>query len=312
MNQAIAFAPASVGNLGVGFDVLGLAIAGPGDRCTASRVSEPGVRLTAVRGLPVALPLQAERNTAGRASASLLESVHADFGVELELEKGIPMGSGMGGSAASAIAAVVAVNALLDEPLARADLLVHALEGESLASGGAAHADNVAPALFGGLTIVLPGKHAGEWHVTPVPAPSELRCVLVHPHLEVETSAARAALEPVVPMPQVVEQIGAVAGFIAGCHNGDLDLIRRSLRDPIVEMQRAHFVPDFYAIQSSALQEGALGCSLSGSGPSMFAWCQHDDAERIAAVMQSSFAARGIGSDFWVSPLDAPGARVEA
>ncbi len=312
MNQATAFAPASVGNVGVGFDVLGLAIAGPGDRCTAVRAAGRGVRVTAIRGLPVALPLETGRNTAGTAAASLLEAVKPGFGVEIQLEKGIPLGSGMGGSAASAVAAVVAVNALLDEPLPLTALLSHALAGETLASGGVVHADNVAPALHGGLTIVLPGNEERDWYVASVPAPAELRCVLVHPHLRVETGAARAALEPSVPMSQVIEQIGAVAGFVSGCHDGDLELIRRSLRDPIVERQRAHFVPDFHAVQSSAMDEGALGCSLSGSGPSMFAWCREDRAGRVAAAMRSVFAARGVGTDFWISPLDAPGARLDA
>ncbi|NND59301.1 MAG: homoserine kinase [Gammaproteobacteria bacterium] len=309
MSIAHAFAPASVGNVAVGFDVLGLAIAGPGDRCSARRTNRPGVEIASIRGLAVALPTDPERNTAARSAASLLAHTGVEWGVVLELEKGIPLGSGMGGSAASAVAAVCAVNALLDEPLPTADLLVHALAGESLASGGRAHADNVAPALLGGLTIA---QHAEDrWYMRRLPVPSSLRCVLVHPELEVATRTGRALLADHVPMDQVVEQISATAGFVAGCLADDIELIGRSLRDPIVEPQRAHLVRGFTTVQSAALEQGALGCSLSGSGPSMFAFARPEDADRIAGAMQAGFAAHGIASDAWISELDTPGATAE-
>lgn len=308
MSSATAFAPASVGNVAVGFDVLGLALEAPGDRVTARRVEGPGVRIAALRGLPCRLPVLAQSNTAGKAVMSLLEAVGADFGVALEIEKGIPIGSGMGGSAASAVAAVVAVNALLAQPLERDELLAHALAGEALASGASAHVDNVAAALFGGLTLSVPGPRV---QVTSLPTPAGVCCIVVHPDLQIETRAARAALAGQVPLGQVVDQIGALAGFIAGCYRDDLELIGRCLRDPIVEPQRAHLVPDFAAVKRAALEAGALGASFSGSGPSVFAWAGAAAADTVAAAMQSVFAAGGVGSRRYVSALDAPGARIE-
>lgn len=305
MKAATAFAPASVGNVAVGFDVLGLALERPGDRVTARRSRAPGVRIVALRGLPCRLPVTAQRNTAGRAAASLLQALDAGHGVDLEIEKGIPIGSGMGGSAASAVAAVVAVNAIADEPLEPHELLAHALEGEALASGGVAHADNIAPCLYGGLTLV-----DGD-AVTQIPTPKNLRCVVIHPDLRIETRAARAALAAHVPLPAVVDQIAALAGFLAGCYTGDNELIGRSLRDPIVEPQRAHLVPGFTYVKRAALDAGALGASLSGSGPSLFAWAERGRADAVATAMQAAFAARGTGSRRFISPLDAQGARVE-
>ncbi|NNM19911.1 MAG: homoserine kinase [Gammaproteobacteria bacterium] len=303
-----AFAPASIGNVAVGFDVLGQAIAGVGDRCTARLTSAKGVTIKAVQGLPCAVPVTAEKNTAGAAAISLLEAADADFGAELIIHKGIPLGSGMGGSAASAVAAVVAVNALLDEPLSQECLLAYALAGEALASGAVPHADNVAPSLLGGLTLV---QGWSDQHVVSLPVPSGLRSVLVHPALVLPTSAAREGLHATVPMSEAVEQLGALAGFVAGCYRDDPALIRRSLIDVIVEPQRAHMVPGFRDVQKAALDAGALGCSLSGSGPSMFAWTADADGDHVAAAMQAAFAAHGLASDCWLSPLDAPGAHVE-
>lgn len=309
MTTVTALAPASIGNVAVGFDVLGQAIAGPADRCTATRTAVPGVTITALQGLPCAIPVAAEKNTAGAAALSLLQSTGAGFGVELVLQKGIPLGSGMGGSAASAVAAVVAVNALLDEPLAPAALLAHALAGEALASGAVPHADNIAPSLFGGLTLV---QGETDPAVVSLPVPTGLGAVVVHPHVELQTSAARAVLRPDVPLEQAIEQVAAVAGFVAGCYRDDKNLIRRSLLDAIVEPQRAHMVPGFHDVKNAAVESGALGCSLSGSGPSMFAWAATADCESVAAAMQAAFAAHGLASDSWTSPLDAPGARVES
>lgn len=308
MKTATAFAPASVGNVAVGFDVLGLAIEDPGDRCTATRIDGDEVVIRAIRGLPGALPVVARKNTAGMAAISLLEAAGADFGVELILEKGIPLGSGMGGSAASAVAGVMAVNALLDNPLPIEQLLIHAMAGEALASGGKPHADNIAPSLYGGLTMVHGGPRPV---VTTVPVPGGIVCVLIHPHLQIETSAGRSILSPNVPLAAVVEQLAALSGFLAGCFNDDPDLIGKNLRDIIVEPQRACMVPGFRDVQYNALDCGALGCSLSGSGPSVFAWARTTDAQRVAAAMQTAFAAHGLDSDKWISTLSAPGAHVE-
>lgn len=308
MKSVTAFAPASVGNVAVGFDVLGLALESPGDRVLARRRAERGVIIGVMRGLPCRLPADAARNTAGKAALSLLAAAEASFGVELEIDKGIPIGSGMGGSAASAVAATIAVNALLDKPLDDEQLLSHALAGEALASGGHAHADNVAPCLYGGLTLV---STAAPLTVTRLPTPSGVACIVVHPDLRIETRAARAALAAAIPFATVVEQMGALAGFVAGCYRDDLDLIARNLRDPLVEPQRAHLVPGFAAVQQAALEAGALGASLSGSGPSTFAWAPECDAPRVATAMQSVFAAHGIASRPFISGLGTRGARIE-
>lgn len=309
MSRVVAFAPASVGNVAAGFDVLGLALDGPGDRCCATRVDGSEVRIRRISGLPAALPVVAARNTAGRAAQELLWDRGADFTVELELHKGIPVGSGMGGSAASAVAAVVAVNQLFDDPLPHGALLHYALEGEALASGTTAHADNVAASLFGGLTLA---QHDNQgWHVGMLPVPNGLRCVLVHPHLEVRTASSRGLLATQVPMQKLVEQISVTAGFVAACHSGDLALLRRCLRDPVVEAQRAHLVTGFADVKRSALDNGAIGCSLSGSGPSVFAWTDIADATAVATAMQAAFASHGVAADAWISSLQAPGARVE-
>jgi homoserine kinase len=312
---ARAFAPASVGNVAVGFDVLGHALEGVGDRATVRAVREPGVRITGVRGVVADLPRAAERNTAGRALLSLLErapqanasGTAAGIGFELELDKGIALGSGMGGSAASAVAALVAANALLPAPLGLEDLYACALDGEAVASGSR-HGDNVAPMLLGGLTIA-PARGAP----VRVPVPEALHCALVHPHCVVETRTARAILAGSYELKEFVVQSEGLALVLAGLHQDDLALVRRGFRDVLVEPRRAALVPGFAVVQWAARQAGALGASISGAGPSVFAWCDgRATAEHAARAMQQAFGAAGLASDAWVSRVAAPAARVEA
>ncbi len=293
----------------MGFDLLGLAIEGPGDRCTASRAARPGVTIDAIRGLPCAVPGDSNRNTAGRAAASLLEAVDAPFGVTLELEKGIPIGSGMGGSAASAVAAVVAVNALLDNPLEYNALLAHALAGEALASSGRAHADNIAPSLFGGLTLV---DNRESVRAISIPVPQGLVSVLVHPHAQIETREGRAVLARDVPFEAAVDQLAALGNFLVACFTGDTAAAAGSVRDVLVEPQRAHLVPGFHSVKAAALDSGAQACSISGSGPSIFALCDPGDAGSVATAMRAAFAGSGFGSDAWISSLNSPGAIIES
>jgi len=218
-SHASAFAPASVGNVGVGFDILGHTIAGPGDRVHVHRIAEPVVRIVAIRGSTTTLPTIAARNTAGAALIALRETLALPFGFEIDIEKGIPFGSGMGGSAASAVAALVAANALLDEPLERAALYPFALDGEAVASGSH-HGDNVGAMLLGGLVLA-----AGD-RLTPIPVPAGLRCVLVHPHAVLETRAARAVLQGGYMLSAFVAQSANLALVLAGCFANDLDRIR--------------------------------------------------------------------------------------
>ncbi len=307
-----AFAPASIGNLAVGFDMLGLALSDVGDRVHARRTGTPGVTILEVRGLDGELHPYlsnvATENTASIAAQALLEDRRCDFGIELKVHKGVPLQSGMGSSAASAVAAAVAANALLDEPLGADALLEYAIEGEKYASGGL-HADNVAPSLLGGL-ILCPQVLLPD--VVRLPIPSGVNAVLLHPDLQVNTAHARRGLAKGYSMQQWLQQQGLLAGFIAACAADDIELIRKTLRDLIIEPQRSAAVPCFEQVSSAAKRSGALGCSLSGSGPSIFALCRQGDARNIAVAMEQACRSQGIGCRSWVSPMDAPGARIEA
>jgi homoserine kinase len=309
---ATAFAPASIGNVGVGFDMLGLAIAGPGDEVTARRVATPGVRIAEVRdrdGRPHPdLTADAARNTASIAAGALWKSRGAGGGLELTVRKGIPLQSGMGSSAASAVAAVVAANALLESPLDLAALLPFALEGERFASGGL-HADNAAPSLIGGLVlcpaVLLP-------QLIRVSPPEDISSVLLHPELKIDTASARRGLSRTCTMEQWLAQQGYLAAFIAGCEQNDHALIGKALRDVVIEPQRAALVPPFARVKAAAMERGAFGCSLSGSGPAIFALCAEAAAADVARAMEQACRTAGAGCESWISRLDAPGARLVA
>lgn len=305
---ATAFAPATVGNVGVGFDLLGHALVALGDRVTVRRVEEAGVRVREVGEAPIGLPADPESNTATAGLVRLLADRGLPFGFEVEVEKGIPLGSGMGGSAASAAAALVAASAVLDEPLEPAALLRYGMYGEQAATGSF-HADNLAPCLLGGLVLARPTDPPD---VVQIPVPPELRCVLVHPALRVDTRDARRVLPERVALHDHVLQAANLAGVIAGCYRGDLELIGRSLADLLVEPHRAPLVRGFAEARRAALEAGALGCSLSGSGPSVFAWCVGEgEGAEIRDRVIAAFRAAGVEARGWVSPVDAPGARLE-
>jgi homoserine kinase len=304
--SATAFAPASIGNVAVGFDVLGHSFQAIGDRVTARRSTGPGVRIASISGTVAELPREPERNTAGMAVLSMVRDLALDFGIELSIEKGIPLGSGLGGSAASAVAGVVAANALLPAPLDKLRLLKFAMQGEEVASGSV-HVDNIAPSLYGGLVLTVGIDNP---NVKQIPVPASVRCVLVHPHMMLSTREARKILTRSIDLSDVIWQTANLAGFLAGCYTGDLQLIRESLQDVIIEPQRKVLIPGFEAVKDGALRNGALGCSISGAGPTIFAWCEAPDAERIRAAMVAGFAAHQLASDSWVSTLDPAGARV--
>ncbi len=307
-----AFAPASIGNLAVGFDMLGLALEGAGDRVQATRTEAPGVRIAEVRGLDGEihpyLSTEPDKNTASIAATALLDAIGSDRGIELKVFKGVPLQSGMGSSAASAVAAVVATNALLDAPLGHEALLPFALEGEKFASGGL-HTDNVAPSLLGGLILCPPVLLPD---IVRLPVPKGVCAVLVHPHLQVNTAHARRSLARQYTLEQWLSQQGYLAGFVAACASGDIDLIGRTLKDVVIEPQRKAAVSCFDAVRDAALQNGALGCSLSGSGPSMFALCKQRFAATLVVAMEQACRGTGIECDSWISPLDAKGACLES
>jgi homoserine kinase len=301
-NVARAFAPASVGNVAVGFDLLGLALEGAGDTVTATRAQAPGVVIERIDGVTVELPREPSRNTAGRVAQALLGDHGGDMGVSLAIDKGIALGSGMGGSAASAVAAAVAVNALLSAPLPLPALLDYALQGEAVASG-ARHADNVAPSLLGGLVLAVPGSPAVR-----LPVPDGLTCVLARPHVQLNTRDGRALLREHYTMPEWVRQAGHLAGFIDACHRRDIEAIGRHLVDTLIEPQRKVGIPGFDAVRERVRAAGALACSISGSGPAMFAWCRDGDAPAVREAFVAGFAAVPVPSEVLVSSLNAPGA----
>jgi homoserine kinase len=307
VKSATAFAPASVGNVGVGFDILGHALHGIGDTVTVRTRDDGEVHIVAIRGSVHALPMEAERNTAGAALLSLQRRAALSVGFDVEIDKGIPFGSGMGGSAASAVAAVVAANALLEHPQSLVTLYLAALDGEAVASGSR-HGDNIAPMLLGGLALAV-GEHAP----IRLDVPFELHCALVHPHCVVETRRARQALVVNYALPEFVAQSGHLALLLTGCQRSDRELIRRGLDDVLIEPRRAALVPGFASVKQAALDAGALGASISGAGPSVFAWCWGEASAHAAAeAMATAFAAVALDSDRHVGRVDAPAARVIA
>lgn len=302
--QARAFSPASVANVAVGFDLLGYAVPDVGDTVTVRRIDAPEVRIVAIRGSAVELPLDAPSNTAGAALIALREAMALPFGFELEIDKGIPLSSGMGGSAASCVAALIAANALLDVPLSREQLYRYSLEGEAVASGSR-HGDNLGPMFLGGLVLSTLER------LVPVPVPAHWHSLLVHPDALLETRRAREALQGSYALKEFVAQSSNLALVLAGCHAGDAGLVRAGLADVLVEPRRAPLIAGFDAAKAAALAAGAMGASISGAGPSVFAWFEDRDAASAAAPkVQAAFAAAGFDSQSWVSPINSPGARL--
>ena len=305
---ATAFAPASVGNVAIGFDILGFAVDALGDRVTVSRSDRPGVTITAVSGIAGELPTDPAQNTAGRALQAMHAALAPRFGFEMRIEKGIPLGSGLGGSAASAVAAVVAANALLEQPCEKIELLKFAMQGEAVASGSL-HVDNIAPSLFGGLVLTVGIDHP---RVKRIPVPPGVCAVLIHPHMFLATRQARAILKREVPLADFVWQTANLAGFISGCYTDDLDMIRASFEDVVIEPQRQALIPGFAAVRAAAMAAGALGCSISGAGPTLFAWALETQAQAVLVAMRAPLVAGGAEVDEWIVDLHRDGARVVA
>ncbi len=315
MNAATAFAPATVSNVAVGFDILGFAIEGVGDVVTVSKIERPTVLISEIVGhtgslSEIELPSDPKQNAATAGLTKLRADLKLEFGFEVSLRKGIWIGSGMGGSAASAVGAVVAANELLPNRLSREELLKYALAGEEVASGSA-HADNIAPCLFGGLTLVIATNPV---RVVSIPVPKEILTVLVHPRHRVETRRARDILKTEVTLADHVRQSAHLGGFIAACYSNDLDLIKDSFRDVLIESQRAGLVPALAEVKDAAMRNGALGASISGSGPSVFAWATSaETASEVREAMLQAYRTRGLVEvDSWISPVSTQGARIVA
>jgi homoserine kinase len=303
--EATAFAPASSANLGSGFDLLGHSLDGWRDIATVRRIDTPDVRIEAIEGVVTALPERAQDNTAGAALIAMRAALSLPFGFAVRLRKGIPLGSGLGGSAASAVAAVVAANALLDASLPREALYPFALDGEAVASGSR-HGDNIAPSLLGGLVAAFHGDDAAPVRLR---TPDWLHAAVVHPAAVLETRVARAALAEPYPIRDVVTQTHHLAALLLGLERDDDALIRRGLRDVLVEPRRAALIPGFFSVKKAALDAGALGSSISGAGPSVFGWFRgRAAAEAGGAAMQRAFADAGLAASILVSPVAGPAA----
>lgn len=304
-----AFAPATVSNVACGFDVLGFALDEPGDIVIAAPGDAPGVTIVDIAGDDGRLTRDVARNTASAAAAALLAHLETTRGVALTIHKGLPLESGIGSSGASAVAAVVAVNELLGRPVGSDVLLACAMAGER-AGCGAAHPDNVAPALLGGFVLAREIQPVAD--VVRLPVPDGLACALLHPHLSVHTGTARALLGDSIALSTATRQWANLGALVAALYTSDRPLLARSLQDGVAEPKRASLVPGFYDIKHAALEAGALGCSLSGSGPSMFALTPSlAVAARVGEAMQQVFARHSAaGSDIYVSAVGRAGARV--
>jgi homoserine kinase len=307
MNSIKAFAPATVANVCCGFDILGFSVGFPGDEVVLTLKNTPGVMITKISGDQGRLPLEAEKNTAGVAVLSFLKSLGSGQGVEIELYKNLPMGSGMGSSAASGVAALVAINALLGDPMTREQLVPHAMEAERIACG-AAHADNVAPSLLGGFVLV---RDYLPLDIVKIPFPADLWCTLVHPHIELKTSDSRRVLKPTLSLKDAITQGGNIAGLMAGLMKPDYALISRSLKDVIAEPIRSVFIPGFDAIRELILGLGALGCGISGSGPTIFVLSKdHSAAQQAGEAVQIQFLKHHLKSDVYISKINNEGAKI--
>jgi len=308
-SKVTAYAPATVANLGVGFDVLGLALHGPGDTVTARLTESPGVRVSkAMNAVPGerALTTDPTKNTAAVAAQAVLNLTGVEVGVELEVIKGLPIGSGLGSSAASAAAAAFAVNALLGSPLRKTELIAPCIEAEAAVSGR--HADNVAPAILGGLILV---RSLDPLDIVRIPVPEGLRFVVVSPRFELLTRDSRAALPRDVAVSELVKRTAAIGAFISACHSNDLGLLARSMTGTdFVTQARAKLIPGGADAIARALSAGAIASSISGSGPSIFSICRSEhDAAEVKQAMQDAFRAAGLESVAHESPADCPGAR---
>jgi len=305
MNELRIFTPATIANISCGFDVLGLALDTVGDEMTIRKVTKKGIRITKITGQNI--PTETHKNVAGVAALALLSEIECNCGFEIEINKKIKPGSGIGSSAASSAGAVWAINELLNKPFNTIDLVRFAMEGERLATG-VAHADNVAPALFGGFTLVRSYK---PLDIIGIHTPKELYATIIHPQIEVKTADARNILKTTVSLKDAIKQWGNVGGLISGLYTEDYDLIGRSLEDHIVEPIRSILIPAFNLVKQQSLMAGALGCGISGSGPSIFALSKgKETALKVAKSMKLVYDDIDIDYDIHVSKVNKQGIKI--
>ena len=305
MNEIKIFCPATIANISCGFDVLGLCLETVGDEMIIRKSDVKGIKITKIVGEE--LPLETSKNVAGVAALALLDAIDYKFGFEIEIYKNIKPGSGIGSSAASAAGAVFGINELLGKPFNRKELVEFAMKGEAIASGSE-HADNVAPAILGGITLV---RSSAPLDIIKIESPSELFATVIHPQIELKTSEMRAVLQPMIPLKSAILQWGNLGGLIAGFYTSDYELIGRSLHDEIVEPLRGPFIPKFDVIKKTALENGALGSGISGSGPSIFALSKGiETANRIAKAMFVIYEDMNMPFEIHVSKVNPEGVKI--
>ncbi|MBA9079563.1 homoserine kinase [Rufibacter quisquiliarum] len=303
-----AYAPATVANVCCGFDVLGFALDQPGDEVWARLADKPGITITAVTGV-AGLTADPKENVIGVVAQKMLDDLQLEQGLELQLHKGMPVGSGLGSSAASSAAAAFAVNELLGKPFTTQELVLYAMEGERKASGSA-HADNVAPALLGGFVLV---RDYAPLDVVPLGVPVDMFCSVLYPQIELKTSLSRSILKQEIPLKKGIRQWGNLAGLMVGLLKKDYGLIGRSLHDEIFEPERSILIPLFKQVKEAALAAGAMGCGISGSGPSIFALsATRETAQAVSAAMEKVYAHSGIETKSYLSPVPKEGVRLIA
>lgn len=304
MNEVRIFCPATIANLSCGFDVMGLCLETIGDEMVIRKTSKKGIHITKIIGAN--LPFETMKNVAGVAAMSMLSNLDLDFGFEIELYKNIKSGSGIGSSSASAAGAVFGINELLGKPFTRHELVHFAMQGEVLASG-CAHADNVAPCLLGNFTLV---RNINPMDVITIPSPKNLYVTVIHPQVELKTSEMRAVLPIDIPLKKAITQWANVGSLVAGLYTSNYELIGRSLEDVIVEPFRGRFIPEFYELKKKAIDNGALGSGISGSGPSVFAFSEGKlVAEKVANSFKNHFEKIEIPFEIHVSKIDEIGVR---
>ncbi len=307
MDSVRVFAPASVSNVGCGFDVMGFALESPGDELILYRTDQPGVSIARITGDQGRLPIDPKLNTAGVAAQKYLEKIESGQGLSLVINKKMPFGSGLGSSAASAVGAVFGANLLMGEPLDRKDLVPFAVEGEE-AGCGSPHADNVAPALLGGFVLV---RSYEPLDIIELEYPEDLWTSVVHPHIEISTKDSRNLLSKEVTLEKAISQWGNVGSLVAGLFQGDYDLIGRSVEDHVAEPVRSNLIPAYHDIKEAAIASGALGCNISGSGPSIFALCRGGEiARKVSQKMEEIYTGKNITNTIYNSPINKQGPRI--
>jgi homoserine kinase len=305
MNEIRIFSPATVANVACGFDVLGFCLDSVGDEMVIRKTDKKGIYITKIEGFY--LPFEAELNVAGVSALAMYEAAKPDCGFEIEIYKSIKPGSGIGSSAASAVGSVFGMNELLGRPYNKTQLTEFAIKGEALASK-CEHADNLAPALFGGFTLV---KSISPLEILEIPSPDDLYAIIIHPQIEIKTSEARAILPKDIPLKDAITQWANFGSLIHSLHTSNYDLMQKSLHDVIVEPYRSKLIPYYNEVKNAALQAGALGAGISGSGPSIFSLSKGlKSAKDVRNVIKNIYSKTGIEFDIHISKINTEGIKI--